>query len=34
MGHILIKGGRIVDPAQGVDMVGDLLISEGRVAGI
>ncbi len=34
MGYVLIKGGRIVDPAQGVDMAGDLLISEGRVAGI
>ena len=34
MEKILIKGGRIVDPAQGVDMVGDLLLSEGRVAGV
>ena len=34
MKKILIKGGRIVDPAQGVDMVGDLLLSEGRVSGI
>ena len=34
MEKILIKGGRIVDPAQGVDMVGDLLLSEGRVSGI
>jgi dihydroorotase len=32
--NIIIKGGRIVDPAQGVDIVGDLLISEGRVSGI
>ena len=34
MEKILIKGGRIVDPAQGVDMVGDLLLSEGKVAGL
>lgn len=34
MEKILIKGGRIVDPAQDVDMVGDLLLSEGRVSGI
>ena len=34
MEKILIKGGRIVDPSQDVDMVGDLLLSEGRVAGL
>lgn len=34
MEKILIKGGRIVDPAQGVDMVGDLLLSEGKIAGM
>lgn len=34
MEKILIKGGRIVDPAQSVDMVGDLLLSEGKVAGM
>ena len=34
MEKILIKGGRIVDPAQGVEMLGDLLLSEGRVSGI
>ena len=34
MEKILIKGGRIVDPAQDVDMVGDLLLSEGKVVGI
>ena len=34
MEKILIKGGRIVDPAQGVDIVGDLLLNEGRVLGI
>ena len=34
MEKILIKGGRIVDPAQGLDTVGDLLLSEGKVAGM
>ena len=34
MEKILIKGGRIVDPGQGVDMVGDLLLSQGRVSGV
>lgn len=34
MEKILIKGGRIVDPSQGVDMVGDLLLSGGKVAGL
>ena len=34
MEKILIKGGRIVDPAQGVDMVGDLLIGEGKVVAV
>ena len=34
MEKILIKGGRIIDPAQSVDMVADLLLSEGKVAGI
>ena len=34
MEKILIKGGRIVDPAQGVDMVGDLLIGEGKIVAV
>ena len=29
---LLIKGGRVVDPSQGVDEESDLLIEEGRVA--
>ena len=28
---LLIHGGRIVDPSQGIDQVGDLLIAEGKV---
>ena len=31
---ILVRGGRIVDPSQGVDTVGDLLIEDGMIAGI
>ncbi len=30
-GSILIKGGRIIDPSQGIDALGDLLISDGRI---
>jgi dihydroorotase len=32
MGTLLIQNGRIIDPAQGVDRVGDLLIVDGRIA--
>ena len=31
---ILIKGGRIIDPSQGVDTIGDLLIERGLIRGI
>ena len=31
---ILIRGGRIVDPAQGLDQVSDLLIEDGAISGI
>ena len=34
MEKILIKGGRIIDPAQGIDTVGDLLLSGGKVVGL
>ncbi len=34
MKPLLILGGRIIDPSQGIDMVGDLLIAEGRIAQI
>ncbi len=30
---ILVRGGRIVDPSQGIDTVSDLLIEDGNVAG-
>jgi dihydroorotase len=31
---LLIAGGRIIDPGQGIDKVADLLIEDGRVGGI
>jgi dihydroorotase len=31
MTSLLISGGRIIDPCQGIDMIGDLLIVEGKV---
>ena len=29
---LLVRGGRIVDPSQGLDVVGDVLVSDGAVA--
>jgi len=29
---ILIQGGRIIDPSQGIDKAGDLLIAEGKIS--
>lgn len=34
MKPLLIRGGRVVDPSQGHDGVADVLIAEGRVAGM
>lgn len=31
---LLLKGGRLVDPSQGLDAVGDLLLLDGKVAAI
>jgi dihydroorotase len=31
-GDLLIRGGRIIDPSQGIDAVGDLFISDGKIA--
>ncbi len=33
-GKLLLKGGRILDPAAGTDTVGDLLLEDGRVKGM
>ncbi|NIR43084.1 MAG: dihydroorotase, partial [Gemmatimonadetes bacterium] len=30
---ILLQGGRVIDPSQGLDAVRDLLIVDGRIAG-
>ncbi len=29
---LLIQGGRIIDPSQGLDEIGSLLISEGKIS--
>ena len=31
---LLLKGARLVDPSQGLDAVGDLLVVDGKVAAI
>lgn len=33
-GNTLIRGGRIIDPAENVDRVADLYITNGRIAGV
>jgi len=34
MTTLVLKGGRIIDPASGTDRTGDLIVRDGRVAGI
>jgi dihydroorotase len=34
MKKLLLKGGRIIDPASGLDAVGDVLVSDGRIASV
>ncbi|HLB29369.1 MAG TPA: dihydroorotase [Dehalococcoidia bacterium] len=34
MTDLLIRGGRILDPSQGLDMIGNVLIREGRIAAL
>ncbi len=34
MRPILLRNGRVVDPSQGVDQISDLLIREGKIAGM
>ncbi|MBN1437384.1 MAG: dihydroorotase [Sedimentisphaerales bacterium] len=34
MTQLLIKNGRIIDPANNVDTVGDLLVSDGKIAAV
>jgi dihydroorotase len=31
---ILIKGGRVIDPASGIDMVANVLLADGKVVGV
>ena len=31
---LLIHGGHIIDPSQGIDQIGDLLIAEGNIVQI
>jgi len=31
---LLLKGGRIIDPAQKIDTIGDILITDGRIAAL
>lgn len=33
-GSVLIRGGRVLDPARGVDIAGDVLLRDGRVAAV
>ncbi len=32
--RLLLKGGRIIDPSQGLDLVADLLLEEGKIAAL
>ena len=34
MNSLLLSGGRVIDPANGVDLVADLLIADGTIAGL
>ncbi|MBI2537525.1 MAG: amidohydrolase family protein [Gemmatimonadetes bacterium] len=34
MKPLLIRGGRVIDPSQGQDAVADLLVVDGRIAGM
>jgi dihydroorotase len=34
MKPLLIQGGRIIDPGQGIDEIGSLLIAEGKISGL
>ena len=34
MSKLLLKGGRIVDPAQGIDETADLMIDDGLIVGV
>lgn len=33
-GHLVLRGGRVIDPAQGLDRVADVVIADGKVSGL
>ncbi len=33
-GDLVIRGGRVIDPAQGIDRVADVVIRDGKIAGL
>jgi len=34
MAHLLLRGGRVIDPASGLDETADVLVEDGRIAAI
>src|SRR5882762_2521327 len=34
MGGLVISGGRVVDPASGMDAIGDVAVVDGRIAAV
>ena len=34
MEKLLIRGGRVIDPANGVDQVADVLVEDGKIAAV
>ena len=34
MGGIVISGGRVVDPASGMDAIGDVAVLDGQIAAV
>ena len=34
MGNTIVRGGRVVDPASGMDAIGDVAIVDGKIAGV
>src|SRR5689334_18802532 len=34
MGGLVISGGRVVDPASGMDAIGDVAVLDGRIAAV
>jgi len=34
MSQLLLKGGRVIDPSQGIDKIADVLIRDGKIEGI